>query len=95
MMIVVVTIRTLLLGGYNTSSDVGSPIDDYDFTFIGSCGSGDQLKQNSAGVRCVRKGPAPRCVNPYGVEGEMTYNTTHDVVQYCDGARWVGIGKAL
>lgn len=45
-------------------------------------------------VRCVRKGPAPRCANPYGLEGEMFFNTDHDVVQYCDGARWVSIGKA-
>lgn len=44
-------------------------------------------------VRCVRKGPAPRCANPYGLEGSMFYNTTHDVMQYCDGARWVAIGK--
>ena len=44
-------------------------------------------------VRCVRKGPAPRCANPYGLEGSMFYNTTHDVMQYCDGGRWVGIGK--
>lgn len=44
-------------------------------------------------VRCVRKGPAPRCSNPYGLEGSMFYNTTHDVMQYCDGARWVAIGK--
>ncbi|HIF26219.1 MAG TPA: DUF1566 domain-containing protein [Micavibrio sp.] len=44
-------------------------------------------------VRCISKGPAPRCANPYGLEGSMFYNTTHDVMQYCDGGRWVGIGK--
>lgn len=43
--------------------------------------------------RCVRKGPAPRCANPYGIEGAMLYNNDHNVVQYCDGARWVAIGK--
>lgn len=49
--------------------------------------------QSSPYVLCARKGPAPRCANPYGVEGQIIYNTTHDVVQYCDGARWVGVGK--
>ncbi|WP_158401949.1 LamG-like jellyroll fold domain-containing protein [Celeribacter indicus] len=44
-------------------------------------------------TRCVRKGPAPRCANPYGIEGQMIYNTSHDVVQFCDGARWIAIGK--
>lgn len=42
---------------------------------------------------CVRKGPAPRCLNPYGLEGEVIYNQDHDVVQFCDGARWIGVGK--
>jgi hypothetical protein len=51
-------------------------------------------KNTSAGVRCVRKGPAPRCANPYGVEGQMIYNSTHDLVQYCDGARWIAVGKS-
>ncbi len=50
-------------------------------------------KANLENVRCVRKGPAPRCANPYGVEGTLMFNTTHNVVQFCDGARWIGIGK--
>ena len=44
-------------------------------------------------TRCVRKGPAPRCANPYGKEGAMIYNNDANVLQYCDGARWVAIGK--
>jgi hypothetical protein len=44
-------------------------------------------------VRCVRKGPAPRCANPYGMEGQLLFNDAHDVVQYCDGARWIAIGN--
>ena len=50
-------------------------------------------KRRTAYTRCVRKGPAPRCATPYGLEGQMFYNETHDVVQYCDGARWIAIGK--
>ncbi len=53
----------------------------------------NRSRGNALRVRCVRKGPAPRCANPYGLEGEMIYNSTHDVVQYCDGARWRAIGK--
>ena len=50
-------------------------------------------KTNNYPIRCVRKGPAPRCANPYGMEGDVVYNTTHDVLQFCDGARWRAIGK--
>lgn len=57
------------------------------------CGQQGQKKDNNHFVRCVRKGPAPRCANPYGLEGQMIFNTTHDVVQFCDGARWIAIGK--
>jgi hypothetical protein len=59
----------------------------------GSIGSGWLLKTASRQVRCVRKGPAPRCANPYGLEGQMVFNTNGNVVQYCDGARWIAIGK--
>lgn len=50
-------------------------------------------KENTQRLRCVRKGPAPRCANPYGLEGQMVYNADEAVMQYCDGARWVAIGK--
>lgn len=50
-------------------------------------------KNGSFWLRCVRKGPAPRCLNPYGLEGQMIYNQAQGVVQYCDGARWIGIGR--
>lgn len=52
-----------------------------------------EFKDRLMAVRCVRKGPAPRCANPYGMEGDMVYNTTYNVIQYCDGARWIAIGK--
>ncbi len=48
---------------------------------------------NTVDVVCFRRGNAPRCANPYGLEGQMTYNSTSDLVQYCDGARWIAIGK--
>ena len=58
-----------------------------------SGGGGNNDKETTLNVRCVRKGPAPRCANPYGMEGDVVYNTTHNVLQFCDGARWLGIGK--
>jgi hypothetical protein len=33
------------------------------------------------------------CSNPTGDTGAMIYNTTHSVMQYCNGNDWVGIGK--
>ena len=33
------------------------------------------------------------CSNPAGDRGTMVYNTTHSVMQYCNGTDWVGIGK--
>ena len=60
----------------------------------GSVINGNTNKWSTGNVRCVRKGPAPRCANPYGLEGQLTYNVTHEVAQYCDGARWIAIGKS-
>ncbi len=50
-------------------------------------------KDSPLRLRCVRKGAAPRCASPYGVAGSMIYNDDANVLQYCDGARWIGIGK--
>lgn len=87
--------RTVIPGissNYWSSTDhtvVGS------FQQVGStCTFSGLPANNSRAVRCVRKGPAPRCANPYGLEGQLTYNVTHEVVQYCDGARWIAIGKS-
>ncbi|WP_189424782.1 LamG domain-containing protein [Devosia pacifica] len=35
------------------------------------------------------------CTAPQGNEGALFYNTRCGVMQYCDGASWIGIGKAL
>jgi len=75
------------------SSDRSDTNANYRFPSCGPGGGGPANKQSSFFVRCVRKGPAPRCANPYGLEGQMIYNTTYDVVQFCDGARWIAIGK--
>ncbi|MCZ7593710.1 MAG: tail fiber domain-containing protein [Hyphomicrobium sp.] len=32
------------------------------------------------------------CANPAGPEGRLVYNSTHKVVQYCDGTNWIGMG---
>lgn len=56
--------------------------------------NGSDVKEADRNVRCVRKGPAPRCANPYGLEGQVIYNSCYSVVQYCDGARWIMIGKS-
>lgn len=33
------------------------------------------------------------CSTPDGVEGQMYYNTSYDVMQYCNGTTWISIGK--
>ena len=75
----------------STENSIGSALGarfDGDGTVIGISNH-----NSDRGSRCVRKGPAPRGANPDGLEGEMIYNSTHDVVQFCDGARWRAIGK--
>lgn len=32
------------------------------------------------------------CTTPAGIAGEIIYNTDHNVLQYCDDTRWVGMG---
>ena len=33
-----------------------------------------------------------QCTLPNGTAGEQFYNTTHNVMQYCDGTKWVSMG---
>lgn len=33
------------------------------------------------------------CANPNGSQGQLYYNTSFDVMQYCNGTEWIGIGK--
>ena len=60
---------------------------------MGNGNPANRSKSTNIKTRCVRKGPAPRCASPYGLEGAMLYNDDNNVVQYCDGARWLAIGK--
>lgn len=34
------------------------------------------------------------CASPFGAEGTITYNTTHHVMQYCNGDNWIAMNKA-
>lgn len=34
------------------------------------------------------------CSTPDGIEGDQIYNTTHDVMQFCNGTDWVNMGAA-
>jgi hypothetical protein len=33
------------------------------------------------------------CTSPTGRAGEMVYNTTNHIMQYCNGTNWIGVGK--
>lgn len=82
---------------YSSSNDDVGGSDGRAILYLTSSGStttGWYPKYSSIRTLCVRKGPAPRCADPYGLEGELAYNQTYRVVQYCDGARWIAIGKS-
>ncbi|MBS7701668.1 DUF1554 domain-containing protein [Chelatococcus sp. YT9] len=36
-----------------------------------------------------------QCLNPPGEAGEQIFNSTHSVMQYCDGTIWIGMGGGL
>lgn len=61
-----------------------------------SAGTGTNLKEADLNVRCVRKGPAPRCQNPDRPNGSIVYNADNNVMQYCDpwsgGNGWQAMG---
>ncbi|WP_435640813.1 hypothetical protein [Micavibrio aeruginosavorus] len=48
----------------------------------------------SAAGRVYTFWPDGGCSNPDGVAGDVTYNTTHNVLQYCDGIGWYAAGAA-
>lgn len=35
------------------------------------------------------------CSSPDGVEGEVLYNATHKVIQFCDGTNWIGMSGTI
>ena len=35
------------------------------------------------------------CTNPTGVEGEIIYNNTHNVPQYCDSTNWIAMTSGM
>ncbi len=49
-------------------------------------------KLSNIDVRCVRKGYVSRCSNPARPEGTIIFNTSVNVMQYCDGQVWRRIG---
>ena len=46
---------------------------------------------------CEREGVAVAgtCSSPDGVEGEVDYNYTHAVMQYCNGSDWINMGPIV
>ena len=57
---------------------------------------GDPVKDEINTARCVRKvAPASgTCATPAGNEGDIVYNSTYNVMQYCSGANWVPMGPS-
>jgi hypothetical protein len=88
------------VGTFTTSSDYWSSTDyesDSNSAWRQYFSDGEETlnsKNNTYRVRCVRRGSeAAGCANPNGAAGELLYNSSHNVMQYCNGTDWVGIGK--
>jgi len=78
-------------GRYWSSSERGTNTAIYINFSSGSVNSANKNNNNS--YRCVRKGqPVAECANPTGNEGDIVYNSTHSVLQYCEGDEWIAIG---
>lgn len=56
--------------------------------------TGDPVKDEINTARCVRKvnPSAGSCTSPAADQGDIIYNTTHHVMQYCNGTNWVPMG---
>lgn len=40
----------------------------------------------------IASSAAAQCLNPSGEAGTQIYNSTHNVMQYCNGSTWIGMG---
>ena len=88
-------------GSGSTVSGVYSNFNPSGLNNSGNCvqmysgGSWDDFGCTSTKYIC-EKTPAPAggsCLSPDGVAGEIVYNDTHNIMQYCNGSAWVGIGQ--
>lgn len=52
-----------------------------------------QLTVTSTSSPYQTSGVSTACSSPTGLPGNMVYNTDQNILQYCDGVSWVGIGK--
>ena len=48
---------------------------------------------SGADVATLAQGFPGDCNGPKGLKGEMIYNSTNTMLQYCDGTSWVAVGK--
>lgn len=65
-----------------------------DIRFYGRALSDAEIGQLYAlGVSTRVCNPAGACSNPAGNSGDIIYNTNSNVMQYCNGTAWIGIGQ--
>lgn len=73
----------------------------YGVTGIGIAASGNQLTPALVGSSWGTSGSgggsggSGPCTGPDGVSGDVVYNSTYHVLQYCDGAAWHAVGPTL
>lgn len=65
-----------------------------DLRFYGRALSAVEIGQLYAlGVSTRQCNPAGTCLNPAGNSGDIVYNSSSNVMQYCNGTGWIAIGQ--
>lgn len=93
-------------GGYNSCGMRGDARYCWGWNYTYSLGLGDATQRNvptlggatwgSYGtVSHGSGGGSGSCTGPDGVAGDIVYNATSHVLQYCDGSGWHGVGPTL
>ena len=85
---------------YWSSTEDPAPSDAPQFAYVRGMNDNNldwQWKSDALLVRCLSGGNAGNiadCSGPEGYEGDLVYNSDEDVMQFCNGSHWIGIGKA-
>ena len=83
------TLRT----GTTKPSSIGATKTDWALPTVAFKGLIDDVRVYNRALSQAEVEQLSSCSSPTGAEGSILYNSTHSVMQYCDGTNWIGIGK--
>lgn len=81
--------RPVSVGCWNTS---GTPDTDYVSADLDDIRIYNRILAGADIATLAQAFPGD-CTGPKGLKGEMIYNSTKTMLQYCDGTSWVAVGK--